>query len=125
MLLKLHFEEEKVLFLQLHPHYTAKSTLHEQFLANVKSADGYSNIKNALIISLAALNELCHLDNSFATSPMTTVNTTTPMADPKNPCEILSNTSSELTYGMKSDMKNAESLHTSSSSPTAILPTNS
>ena len=89
MLLKINTEEEKMLFLQAHPNYTAESTIHEQFLANAKSINGTSNIKNAIIISLAALNELCHLDNSVATSPMTTIDTTTPLADPKIPCKIL------------------------------------
>ena len=88
LLLKIHSKEDKEQFLQLHRHYTAESAIHEQFLANAKSPDGYTNIKNALIISLAALNELCQQDNTFVTSPMLTTDTTTPMANPKFPARL-------------------------------------
>ena len=117
-------EEETTLFLQVRPNYTAESTIHEQFLANAKSVNGTSNIKNTIIISLAALNEICHIDNSDATSPMTTGDTTTPLADPKHQYKILSRTSSEHTCGMKNDMKSSDLPHTFSSistTPATIL----
>ena len=85
MLLKIQSKEDKEQFLLLHPHYTAESALHEQFLANAKTPNGYTNIKNALLISLAALNELCKQDNTFVSSPISTTGTTTPMANPKIP----------------------------------------
>ena len=85
MLLKIQSKEDKEHFLLLHPHYTAESALHEQFLVNAKTPNGYTNIKNALLISLAALNELCKQDNTFASSPIVTTDTTTPLAIPKIP----------------------------------------
>ena len=64
-LLKIQSKEDKEQFLLLHPHHTAESALHEQFLANAKTPNGYTNIKNALLISLAALvrNETEDINN--------------------------------------------------------------
>ena len=82
MLLKFQSKEDKEQFLLLHPHFTAESALHEQFLVNAKTPNGYTNIKNALLISLYYL---CKQDSTFVSSPISTTDTTTPTANPKIP----------------------------------------
>ena len=120
MLLKIQSKEDKEQFLLLHPHFTAESALHEQFLVNAKTPNGYTNIKNALLISLAALNELCKQDNTFVTSPISTTDTTTPMANPKILCKFLTDTPVAVHIsGMKNGMNTTESLPTSPPSPIA------
>ena len=107
MLLKIQSKEDKEQFLL--PHYTAESALHEQFLANAKTPNGYTNIKNALLISLAALNELCKQDNTFVSSPISTTDTTTPMANPKIPYKSLTDPPNDIqNTGMKIGMNKVE-----------------
>ena len=124
MLLKIQSKEDKEHFLLLHPHYTAESALHEQFLANFKTPNGYTNIKNALLISLAALNEFKQ-DNTFASSPIVTTDTTTPMAIPKVPYKSLTDPpndihNSGMKIGNKIGMNEVDSLPTSP--PSLIAP---
>ena len=120
MLLKIQSKEDKEHFLLLHPHYTAERALHEQFLVNAKTPNGYTNIKNALLISLAALNELCKQDNTFVSSPIYTTDTTTPMANPKIPYKSLTDSPNDVcNTGMRIGMNTAESLPTSPPSPIA------